>query len=113
MISGIYRVHFVGGPLRNVGDGIVVFKGGSINGGDVGYIYRGAYQTTESRLAATVNIKQWNFALPNPVTDLSDYHLEIEEAAPNNWKDFTVTARAAGHPELAIQIKATFLAEVA
>ena len=113
MVSGIYRVHFVGGPLQNFGDGIAVFKDGAINGGDVGYVYRGSYQTTDTRIAAAVNIKQWNFSLPNPVTDLSDYHLVVEEPAPADWKKFTIKGRAAQHPELVVTITATFLSEVA
>jgi T3SS negative regulator,GrlR len=113
MISGIYHVHFRGGPSQNFGEGIAVFKDGKINGGDVGYVFRGSYETTERRIASTINVKRWNPSVPNPLVNVPEYDLVVEAEVPGDWANFTVSASAPQIPQLAISISCRRIAEVA
>lgn len=113
MFSGIYHVHFRGGSSQNFGEGIAVFNDGKINGGDVGYVYRGSYQTTEKRIAAAINIKRWKPSVPNPLVNIPEYDLVVEAPSPDDWNNFSVSATAAQMPQITVLITCRRLAEVA
>ena len=110
MKSGIYHVHFRGGPAQNFGDGIVVFKDGAINGGDVGYIYRGEFRTETNRIIATINAKRWN-VVPNALINLNEFNLHIDAPAPIDDSRFSITAQLEGQPHLNISVTGEWLGE--
>ena len=95
MESGIYHFRFQGGPSGNYGDGIAVLKDGTINGGDVGYVYRGSYKTEGNRLIAKINLKQWKM-VPNALFNLPEFAINIDAPLPGDLKNFTLEGRLEG-----------------
>jgi hypothetical protein len=73
MIDGIYSVSLTA-HSQPIGEGILVFKGGTFNGGGLGYLYRGFYnaatETIKSELLAYRKERATIFA------DRDNYHLE-------------------------------------
>jgi hypothetical protein len=111
MNPGIYRVHFKGGPAQNFGDGIAVFKDGTINGGDVGYTYRGSYDINNGKFTAKIGIKRWNPGVTNATLSLAEYDLGVDGAVPTDWAKFSVGAKVIQNPQVSILIDATRLAD--
>jgi hypothetical protein len=59
MENGIYRVDFQpsdGGD--GVGSGLVVVQNGYVNGGDLGYIYRGMEITTGENIISKIHVSR-------------------------------------------------------
>jgi len=100
---GIYRIRFSGGPSQNFGDGIGVFRDGTINGGDPGFVYRGSYEIRNGHISAKINIKRWN-VIPNPIMNLSEYDLIVESRAHTDGVRFSVEAQIQQQPNIRIQI---------
>lgn len=59
MIDGIYHVTFSSNS-SDFGQGIAVFKGDSVNGGDDGYLYIGTKSGQGPQFTARLTIKQWH-----------------------------------------------------
>jgi len=100
----IYLIHFSGGPSRNDGNGIGVFKDGTINGGDPGYIYRGSYEIKDDRITGKINVKRWNPTVSNPIANLSEYDLIIEGQAPSDDAQFSIEGHIQQQPSVHVKI---------
>jgi len=84
MNSGIYHVTFAAPLQPDQTDGLVVIKGETINGGDIGYIYRGSFKISGTKIAATLNIKRWNQYAVSIFGNIATFDLEIEgQASPD------------------------------
>jgi T3SS negative regulator,GrlR len=59
MQDGIYHVRF-SSSVGSSGEGLVVIKQGSVNGGDGGYLYIGQLIASGGTLSGRLNIKRWN-----------------------------------------------------
>lgn len=59
MKDGIYHVRFAAAGGQ-AGEGLVVIKGESINGGDAGYLYRGQVTRNGDLVAAQIHVNRWN-----------------------------------------------------
>jgi hypothetical protein len=95
MESGIFHFNFRGGPTGNFGEGIAVFKDGTINGGDVGYTYRGSYRTDDHRLVARIKVKQWR-QVPNALFPSPEFEIHVDSPLPTNFDNFTLEGRVEG-----------------
>jgi T3SS negative regulator,GrlR len=100
MNPGIYHVHFKGGPSQNFGDGMAVFKDGTINGADPGYTYRGSYEIKDNKFLAKIAIKRWNPGVTNPTLNLAEYDLSVDVPVPGDWAKFSVAARVVQFPQI-------------
>lgn len=58
MKDGIYHVRFAAAGGQ-AGEGLIVVKGESINGGDAGYLYRGKVTANGDLLAAQIQVTRW------------------------------------------------------
>ena len=108
---GIYEIQFVGGSAHNFGNGIAVLKDGKINGADVGYIYRGSYETEGDHINAKINVKRWKI-VPNAIMNLAEYDLIIETQRQTDGMGFSIRAHVQQQPNIRIEIVGRWLGEV-
>ena len=111
MQDGIYHVRFsssVGGS----GEGLVVLKQGSANGGDFGYLYTGQFNSDRESLSGRLNIKRWNPSSASVFGPLVDFDLQLT-GKPNDDGGFTLSGGIAGQPGLTITIAGRYLAPAA
>lgn len=108
MLDGIYHVAFSSGS-SSFGEGIAVFKGTSVNGGDHGYTYSGTTKESGTSFSSILTIKRWNpsaqsiFGSVNEV--LLDLRGNISEAA-----GLVAQGHVVGQPQLTITINGKYLA---
>ena len=107
MISGIFRVRF-SSSTQDFGEGIAVFKDGSVNGGDHGYIYTGKISGEKAML----KVKQWNPAVVSVFGPLKSFQLDL--AMTSQTADaFSATGSVAEHPASRINISGNKLSDAA
>ena len=41
------------------GEGLAIFREGTVNGGDPGYLYQGSYEVTGDKITAKLHVKRW------------------------------------------------------
>lgn len=76
MKNGIYHVRF-SSNMQGVGEGIAVFKGDGVNGGDSGYTYSGSKQGDGAGFTARLTIKRWDPGSESVFGGLDQFELEF------------------------------------
>jgi hypothetical protein len=113
MTPGIYYVTFSAAATGNVGEGLAVFKDNKVNGGDIGYLYRGSYTISSNSITADLHIKRWNAAIHSVFGSFPEYHLRVRGTASADWGNFTVEGDMVEHPQFRISIKGRRLGDAA
>lgn len=109
MKDGIYHTNFTS-SLGITGDGLVVVKDGSVNGGDPAYLYTGTITSNSNWIAGQININKWNQAGNDSVFGATNnFDLAVQGNATD--KNFTISGHMVGQPALKITIEGTFLSE--
>ena len=111
MIDGIYRVTFSSNS-NDFGEGIAVFKGASVNGGDHGYIYTGTKSEDGAQFNSSLTIKQWNPSVPSVFGPIKEYILEIIGNS-SGGNDFLAHGHVVGQAQAKITIRGQFLSAAA
>lgn len=110
MQNGIYHVRFssAGGVG---GEGLVVIKDGSVNGGDNGYLYQGRL-TAEAggQVQGQLQVKRWNRGHVSVFGPLDNFALVLTGQTTNDG--FAVGGGVPGQPGLRITISGRKIAEV-
>ncbi|MDR6842414.1 GrlR family regulatory protein [Pseudoxanthomonas sacheonensis] len=107
MIDGIYQVTFSSNS-NDFGEGIAVFKGNSVNGGDKGYIYTGTKEAIAGAFKSVLKITQWNNSVPSVFGPIKEFVLELEgNDGPANG--FTANGHVAGQPGKKISIRGRYI----
>lgn len=111
MIDGIYHVTFSSNS-NDFGEGIAVFKGNSVNGGDHGYIYTGTKSGQGSNFNSTLTIKQWNPSVQSIFGPAKEFVLELSgnSSADNS---FIAHGHVDGQPQAKISIRGRHLSAAA
>ena len=107
MLEGIYHVRF-SSSTRDFGEGIAVFKAGSVNGGDHGYIYKGSINGSN----ATLSIEQWNKSVPSVFGPLGNFMLDLALTSENG-ETFAAIGTVSGQAGLKINIAGKKIATAA
>lgn len=111
MQDGIYHVRF-SSSVGSAGEGLVVIKQTSVNGGDVGYLYIGQLTDNGGTLSGHLNIKQWNPGQVSVFGPLNNFQLQLSgQAVAGN--SFTVSGGISSQPNLKITITGRFLSAAA
>lgn len=76
MKPSIYHVKFVSAQ-KSYGEGLAVFKDGTVNGGDNGYLYLGSYQESGGTVTAKLKIKKWNPGVVSVFGNISEFNLDL------------------------------------
>lgn len=112
MKTGIYHVNFSAGG-QNVGDGLVVVKDGTVNGGDPGYLYTGSISESASQVTVQLDVKQWNTQIQSVFGPLKQFGLTLAGTADAAAGTFRVRGAITGHPERTIAISGRHLSDAA
>lgn len=111
MLDGIYHVTFSSNS-NDFGQGIAVFKGDSVNGGDHGYLYTGTKSVQGGQFNSRLTIKQWNSSVQSVFGPSKEFVLELN-GAPSNDNGFLAQGHVAGQPEAKITIRGRYLSPAA
>ena len=76
MISGIYLITFSANNNR-FGEGIVVVKDGSVNGGDASYLYRGHFDYYGEDIKASIEVRHYRGPLNAVLGPLKQFNLTL------------------------------------
>lgn len=103
MTPAIYHVQFTS-SLQARGEGLAVFKDGSINGGDEGYLYVGTFAGDSSNVTATLKIKKWNPVATSVFGPLKEFDLNLRGTFQPDGTHFKVTGVSPQIPGASITI---------
>jgi type III secretion system (T3SS) negative regulator GrlR len=111
MIDGIYHVTFSSNS-NDFGEGIVVIRGDSINGGDHGYLYSGTKRIQGGQISSSLTIKQWNPSVQSIFGPNKEFVLElIGDVSSDN--SFAVHGHVVGQSQAKITIRGRYLSAAA
>ncbi|MFA4410061.1 hypothetical protein P2A15_15670 [Xanthomonas perforans] len=110
MKDGIYHVRF-SSNMQGVGEGIAVFKGEGVNGGDSGYTYSGVKQSTDAGFTARLTIKRWDPGSESVFGGLDQFELEFRGSATPSG--FAAKGSIVGHPEAKLTAEGRYLVPAA
>lgn len=111
MLDGIYRVTFSSNS-NDFGQGIAVFKGDSVNGGDHGYLYTGTKSVQGGQFASKLTIKQWNQSVQSVFGPVKEFVLELSGTSSSD-NGFLAHGHVAGQPQAKITIRGQYLSAAA
>ena len=110
MTPGIYRVKF-SSVQQGYGEGLAVFKDGTINGGDDGYLYVGHYTRDGKIVNAQIKINRWSQNAVSVFGNIQTFDLVLRGEIADNLSEFTVSGFAAQLPNLNIIVQGQRLAD--
>ncbi len=111
MKDGIYHVKFAS-TMGAAGEGLVVVKGGSVNGGDAGYLYQGTLDSDSAgQLRGHLQVQRWNAGHASVFGPLGNFDLDLSGNAAND--SFTVSGGVPSRPNMKITISGRMLAQAA
>jgi hypothetical protein len=111
MIDGIYHVRF-SSSTQDFGEGLVIIKAGSVNGGDHGYLYQGHVKSDANQISGKLLVKRWNSSAKSVFGNISQYELELFGSQSSD-RSFSVGGNIADQLALKINIAGRFIAELA
>lgn len=111
MIDGIYHVTFSSNS-NDFGEGIAVFKGSSVNGGDRGYVYTGTKSGQGNQFSSSLKIKQWNPTVQSIFGAAKEFVLELNGNSSDD-NSFVAQGHIAGQPQAKITIHGRHLSVAA
>lgn len=111
MNDGIYHVTF-SSSSNDFGQGIAVFKDGSVNGGDHGYLYTGTKAGQNGQISSRLTIRRWNPSVQSVFGPANEFVLELSgNAAADN--SFVAQGHIDGQPQHKITIRGRYLSAAA
>jgi T3SS negative regulator,GrlR len=110
MQDGIYHVSFATSPAVS-GEGLVVVKQGTVNGGDAGYLYIGSLLDTGGAVAGQLKISRWKVGHVSVFGPLDNFELQLNGQITQGG--FTVKGGTASMPGVSITIVGRHLAAAA
>lgn len=110
MKNGIYHVKFAS-SLGSQGEGLVVIRQGTVNGGDHGYLYRGEFMELGGQITGKLGIQRWNRGATSVFGNADRFELSLT-GSPQSSDSFRVEGNVTGNPQLRITIDGRWLAEI-
>jgi hypothetical protein len=107
MLNGIYHVTFSSNS-NDSSEGLLVFRGGTINGGDHGYLYTGTMTSHSETFKSTLTIKQWNPSVKSVFGSVKQFVLELSGRVSAD-NGFTASGQIAEQPQAKITIRGRYL----
>ncbi|PTX91251.1 GrlR family regulatory protein [Opitutus sp. ER46] len=103
MNPGIYHVKFTS-SRHTYGEGLAVFRNGTINGGDLGYYYLGRFEVTPAGVTAQLKIRKWNPPIDSVFGNLAEFDLELKGTMAADHTTFSVTGSTPQRPGASITV---------
>ena len=111
MRDGIYHLQ-LSSSAGGASEGLVVISQGSVNGGDLAFLYIGRLAGTDEALSGKLTIKRWSPSRSPVFGALENFDLQISGHATAG-NSFTVSGTSASQPDLTFTIAGRFLSAVA
>jgi len=111
MQDGIYHVNF-SSSTGDFGEGLVVVKDGSVNGGDTGFLYRGQLSSNGGDLCGKFNVMLWNPGHKSVFGPIDNFNLNLTGQTGQN-NSFSISGAIDSHPHFTININGRYLSTVA
>lgn len=111
MKEGIYQVSFLSSQYI-CGQGILVVKNGTVNGGDSGFIYSGHLVNRQGKWLVELKVKQWNQRVDSIFGAIEQFQLTLEAKLLGNG-NFTATGCIFNWPQARLTIEGQYLAQAA
>lgn len=108
MQDGIYHVCFTSSS-RDAGEGLAVIKQGSVNGGDLGYLYVGHLTDESGTVSGRITVKRWNPGHVSVFGPIEKFDLQLRGSLGAGGT-FTVAGTSSELPNQSISIAGKFLA---
>jgi hypothetical protein len=108
--NGIYHVRLLS-SAGGASEGLVVFSQGSLNGGDLGFLYIGHLTGSDEALSGKLTIKRWSPSQVPVFGTLENFDLQVSGHATAS-NSFTISGVIASQPDLTITIAGRFLSAV-
>jgi len=114
---GIYVASFSalaggsGGSM--IGEGLAVLGNGHINGGDLGYIYRGLYELRGGQISSTLKVTRWNQTSVSIFGTLPNFDLALVGQFGTNTSTIVLEGNVTQHPNMRIRITCRRIADAA
>lgn len=102
MSQGIFHVQFKSN-LQDSGQGLVVIKNGSINGGDDHYLYRGAAPQKTGPFTGKLHVNKWRGG-NRTVVNIDNFELDVNGKIDFEAGQLDLVGTVTGQPQLQIQI---------
>jgi hypothetical protein len=111
MKQGIYHVTFHSSS-NQVGEGLAVFKDGTVNGGDPGYLYLGEYKVLGDQVNGSLRVKRWNPGVTSVFGNISEFQLTVAGKVTNSGANFDVQG-GTGQQGMNVSIRGRWLSDPA
>lgn len=88
-------------------------KGSTINGGDLGYLYRGTFEMKPGELSASLNVKRWNQYTASIFGNISEFDLQISGEISRDQKTIIGVGHVIQNPQMQFTFNAHRIADAA
>ena len=102
MSNGIFEIHFSSNRPDH-GEGVVVIKDGSVNGGDANYLYQGRVPLTSGHFSEQFRVSMWRPGNTN-VAGLDNYVLDATGEINYEQGSISLTGSVVGSPQILITL---------
>jgi hypothetical protein len=109
MVSGIYLVNFLANNSL-VGEGLVVIRNSSVNGGDQTYLYQGRFDYYGDDIKALIEVQHYRGPLNSVLGALKQYTLSL--SGKKSGGNFEVSGGIPNISNLQIKITGTKVADL-
>ncbi len=109
MIPGIYLIGFSAYGNR-IGEGLVVIKDGSVNGGDPSYLYRGHFDSYGEDVKGNIEVRHYRGPLNSVLGPLKQFNLILSGKVSGD--NFQVSGNIPNMPNATINITGTKIADL-
>ena len=109
MLSGLFAVEFIANN-NQFGAGIVVISEGTINGGDLSYLYQGHFEYYEQEIKASIEVRHYSGQRNAVMGPLNNFTLILSGRFSEG--SFSVTGGIPNMPNLRITINGRKIAEL-
>ncbi|MGP9466709.1 GrlR family regulatory protein [Halomonas sp. TP35] len=110
MKNGLYVVSFRSQVAEGSG-GVVTVKDGSVNGGDLGYVYQGHIRQEDGKnVTATIEVNRYNNNSRSIFGQATNFNLLLQGTAEQ--ESFSINGNVEGQPAQKIQITGRYLRDL-
>ncbi|WP_312299223.1 GrlR family regulatory protein [Stutzerimonas nitrititolerans] len=111
MNSGIFEVSFRS-SIQDFGEGLVVIKDGTVNGGDAHYLYTGQFAESSGTTNAKIKVQMWK-AGSTSIVNIDNYELDLTGTIDFEHGALRLRGQVVGQPSLVVSVEGRKIADAA
>lgn len=111
MKSGIFSVYFRS-SIQDFGEGLVVIKDGTVNGGDAHYLYTGQLAEEGGATKAKIKVQMWKGGSKS-IVNMDNYDLEITGTIDFEHGVLRLSGSVVGMPSMVVSVEGKKIADAA